>query len=163
MEISQPMACRLIQSLRHKRSNLFALDALSILGAEPGPKPQSAAERKAKKRVKRAASRARRDQAKAVYQAPIKAIGHAVASPEFLLTFEWRKLRMVALKKYGAKCQCCGATPATGAVMNVDHIKPRKFCPELALEITNLQILCGECNHGKGNWDTTDWRNSQNL
>ena len=27
-----------------------------------------------------------------------------------------------------------------------------------ALEITNLQILCHECNHGKGNWDQTDWR-----
>ena len=79
-------------------------------------------------------------------------------SPEFLSSFEWRKLRMVALKKYGAKCQCCGASPATGAVMNVDHIKPRKFFPHLALDIENLQVLCGDCNHGKGNWDSTDWR-----
>jgi 5-methylcytosine-specific restriction endonuclease McrA len=53
---------------------------------------------------------------------------------------------------------CCGATPQTGAVMNVDHIKPRKTYPELALSVENLQILCGECNHGKGNWNTTDWR-----
>ena len=76
----------------------------------------------------------------------------------FLQSFEWRKLRMVALKKYGPRCQCCGATPATGAIMNVDHIKPRKLFPELSLDIDNLQILCHECNHGKGNWDTTDWR-----
>jgi hypothetical protein len=76
----------------------------------------------------------------------------------FLQSYEWRKLRMVALKKYGPRCQCCGATPATGATINVDHIKPRKLFPELALEIDNLQILCHECNHGKGNWDTTDWR-----
>lgn len=76
----------------------------------------------------------------------------------FLQSFEWRKLRMVALKKYGPRCQCCGATPATGATINVDHIKPRKLFPELALDIDNLQILCHECNHGKGNWDQTDWR-----
>jgi len=80
-------------------------------------------------------------------------------SDKFLNSYEWRKLRMEAIKKYGNKCECCGASPATGAVINVDHIKPRKLFPELALEINNLQILCGACNHGKGNWDTTIWRN----
>jgi 5-methylcytosine-specific restriction endonuclease McrA len=77
---------------------------------------------------------------------------------EFLETYAWRKVRMEALLKYGPKCMCCGATPKTGAVMNVDHIKPRKTHPELALSLENLQILCNECNHGKGNWDKTDWR-----
>jgi hypothetical protein len=77
---------------------------------------------------------------------------------DFLSTYEWRKLRMEAIKKYGNSCQCCGASPKTGAVLNVDHIKPRKFFPHLALDIDNLQILCAECNHGKGNWDQTDWR-----
>lgn len=79
-------------------------------------------------------------------------------SPAFLESFEWRQLRMVVLRKYGARCQCCGASPATGAVMNVDHIKPRKLFPHLALDEDNLQVLCHECNHGKGNWDQTDWR-----
>lgn len=86
---------------------------------------------------------------------------HPYCSSEFLNTYEWRRVRMVALKKYGAKCMCCGATPASGAVMNVDHIKPRKLFPELALDVNNLQILCHECNHGKGNWDMTDWRPDQ--
>jgi hypothetical protein len=81
-----------------------------------------------------------------------------VASDAFLSSYEWRKLRMEALIKYGRKCMCCGATPETGAVMNVDHIKPRKRYPELALKINNLQILCHDCNHGKGNWNETDWR-----
>jgi 5-methylcytosine-specific restriction endonuclease McrA len=81
-----------------------------------------------------------------------------VASTDFLSSYAWRKLRMQALKLHGAKCQCCGATPATGAVMNVDHIKPRKLFPNLSLELSNLQVLCHECNHGKGNWDMTDWR-----
>jgi 5-methylcytosine-specific restriction endonuclease McrA len=88
-----------------------------------------------------------------------KTVKKFVATDDFLSTYEWRKVRMEALKKYGPKCMCCGATPATGAVMNVDHIKPRKLFPELALELSNLQILCHECNHGKGNWDQSDWRN----
>jgi 5-methylcytosine-specific restriction endonuclease McrA len=86
------------------------------------------------------------------------AAGIDVTSDAFLSTFEWRRVRMEALKKYGPKCMCCGATPSTGAVMNVDHIKPRKKWPSLALDVNNLQILCHDCNHGKGNWDQTDWR-----
>lgn len=81
-----------------------------------------------------------------------------VTSDAFLSTFEWKALRMQALLLHGAKCQCCGATPQTGAVMHVDHIKPRKYFPTLALELSNLQILCGDCNAGKGNWNQTDWR-----
>lgn len=81
-----------------------------------------------------------------------------VASVEFLSTYQWRKVRLIALKRDGSRCACCGATPATGAVMNVDHIKPRKLFPELALDPDNLQVLCHECNHGKGNWDMTDFR-----
>lgn len=83
-----------------------------------------------------------------------------IASDEFLSSFEWRMVRMQALKLHGPKCMCCGATPADGAVMNVDHIKPRKLFPEFALDVSNLQILCHECNYGKGNWDQTDWRPS---
>lgn len=89
---------------------------------------------------------------------PKTVAGIDVTSDDFLSTFQWRKVRMEALKKYGPRCMCCGATPATGAVMNVDHIKPRKKWPSLALDVNNLQILCHECNHGKGNWDQTDWR-----
>jgi len=99
-----------------------------------------------------------RAERKARRQPRVRTVSPAVASDSFLETYEWRKLRMQALKKYGPKCMCCGATPATGAVMNVDHIKPRKLFPNLALELSNLQILCHECNHGKGNWDQTDWR-----
>jgi len=75
----------------------------------------------------------------------------------FLLSYEWRALRMMAIKKYGRVCACCGASGA-GVVINVDHIKPRKKYPHLALDINNTQILCNTCNHGKGNWDETDWR-----
>lgn len=79
-------------------------------------------------------------------------------SDEFLTSMAWRAIRYQALKIHGRKCLCCGATPETGAVMHVDHIKPRMRYPELALDINNLQVLCHECNHGKGNWDESDFR-----
>ena len=82
----------------------------------------------------------------------------SVAGNRFLRSFQWRKVRMEALVKYGNRCQCCGSTPKDGIRINVDHILPRKTHPELALELSNLQILCEVCNQGKGNTDTTDWR-----
>lgn len=112
--------------------------------------------KKQKKRRKAVPTEA--DYAKVAEQMRRNHRGVQVASDQFLLTFEWRKVRMLALKRYGARCQCCGASPADGAVMNVDHIKPRKIFPNLALDVDNLQVLCHECNHGKGNWDMTDWR-----
>jgi 5-methylcytosine-specific restriction endonuclease McrA len=91
----------------------------------------------------------------------VQVAGVDVREDAFLKTFEWRRVRMTALVKYGARCQCCGASPATGAVMHVDHIKPRRTHPELALDPENLQILCEECNHGKGSLYDTDWRHQQ--
>jgi 5-methylcytosine-specific restriction endonuclease McrA len=79
-------------------------------------------------------------------------------SPDFLRTPQWRRIRYDALRLHGGRCQCCGADAAAGAVINVDHIFPRKTHPHLALELTNLQVLCGVCNAGKGNRDATNWR-----
>lgn len=135
--------------------------------------------RLAKRQVKRAKRNLKKEQRQAksqrkisttskvkVRQPTITTVSHVikncavdVTTDAFLSTFEWKALRMQALAHHGPKCQCCGATPSTGAVMNVDHVKPRKFYPHLALSLDNLQILCGDCNHGKGNWDETDWRN----
>jgi 5-methylcytosine-specific restriction endonuclease McrA len=53
-----------------------------------------------------------------------------------------------------AKCMCCGSTER----IVVDHIKPRRKYPQLALDFDNLQVLCVDCNHGKGSDDETDWR-----
>lgn len=79
-------------------------------------------------------------------------------SDPFLDCAEWRSVRMMVLERDGAKCACCGATAETGAVMNVDHIKPRRRYPQLALTLSNLQVLCDACNHGKGNRSERDWR-----
>lgn len=79
-------------------------------------------------------------------------------SEAFLQSKAWKRLRLEAFNTYGRRCQCCGATPATGAVLNVDHIKPRRLFPDLALRLDNVQVLCGDCNEGKGNWCMRDYR-----
>lgn len=81
-----------------------------------------------------------------------------INSSDFLKSSEWAKVRMKVLRKYGAACQCCGATAKDGAKICVDHIKPRQFFPQLALDENNLQVLCDLCNLGKGNVHIEDWR-----
>jgi 5-methylcytosine-specific restriction endonuclease McrA len=73
----------------------------------------------------------------------------------FYLSEKWRGLRYQALKAQGRICALCRNPEG---IMHVDHIKPRSKYPELELEITNLQILCADCNLGKSNIDETDWR-----
>jgi hypothetical protein len=93
-----------------------------------------------------------------------KANPSAASKDEFYKSWEWRTVRMEVLKEQGRSCQCCGATPgmtaADGAPVRivVDHIKPISKYWHLRLERSNLQILCDECNMGKGNWDETDFR-----
>lgn len=77
---------------------------------------------------------------------------------DFLTSRAWLALRYRVLKKYGARCQCCGRASRDGAIIQVDHIKPRSLHPQLALRADNLQVLCRDCNLGKGKSDTTDWR-----
>lgn len=69
----------------------------------------------------------------------------------FLRSKEWKELRAKALELYGLVCVKCGRDNSKKYPINVDHIKPRKFFPDLALDITNLQPLCGPCNKRKGN------------
>lgn len=103
--------------------------------------------------------RSRNTRSKRPKTAPTKkAYVVAPKSDEFLLSWEWRILRMKVLVKYGATCMCCGASKDNGVVIHVDHIKPRSRYPKLALVEDNLQVLCNVCNQGKSNVDMTDWR-----
>ena len=71
----------------------------------------------------------------------------------------WRELRFVALKHADGCCALCGRSNRLhGVVLHVDHIKPRSRFPHLSLVASNLQVLCEDCNLGKSNRDTTDWR-----
>ncbi|WWT39889.1 HNHc domain containing protein [Microcystis phage Mwe-JY08] len=80
---------------------------------------------------------------------------------EFYRTDAWRRLRYDALKLHGGACQCCGARARPGNPLHVDHIKPRSRFRALELDIANLQVLCGDCNLGKGARDQTDWRSNE--
>lgn len=77
---------------------------------------------------------------------------------DFLSSRAWKEKRYQALTQYGNKCMACGVKPEDGAVLHVDHIIPRSSRPDLSLELSNLQILCADCNWGKLNKDKTDWR-----
>jgi hypothetical protein len=78
----------------------------------------------------------------------------------FYETWTWKDLRYQAIKKYGRRCMNCGQSPSKDnkVILHVDHIKPVRKYPELALSIDNLQVLCNDCNQGKGYWDETDFR-----
>lgn len=89
--------------------------------------------------------------------APMPPLRFATMGSGFYASPRWLKLRYAMLSHHGARCQCCGAS-GPEAVVQVDHILPRRDYPELALDPGNLQVLCRACNLGKGADDTTDWR-----
>lgn len=180
-EITKPLAYRLIQALHKKKSKKFSQAGIAALGDLAtvtkeefqyiAPQKKTKAQKRAAKALQSSFTR----QKSAIPRKAIKTHQHQStqasvqtfiqnhssidpASDEFLQSFEWRSLRMMAFKRYGTICSCCGSSPSHGAVLNVDHIKPRKLFPNLALDLNNLQVLCHECNHGKGNWDHTQWR-----
>lgn len=96
-----------------------------------------------------------------IIPAPKKRSSYLVFN-DFYKRKEWRELRYKALLKSDGKCCVCGASKQTGAVLHVDHIKPRYKYPDLELCLDNLQVLCEACNMGKGGWDETDWREPKN-
>ncbi len=73
---------------------------------------------------------------------------------EFYQTREWQKLRFNFARSLDGKCQMCGRSMVHGIIIHVDHIVPRSKCPDRELDITNLQLLCEDCNMGKG---ATTW------
>lgn len=58
---------------------------------------------------------------------------------------EWEALRVECFERDDYTCQWCGSTEEPQA----DHIRPISEWPELALDLTNLQTLCGPCNRRK--------------
>jgi len=80
---------------------------------------------------------------------------------DFYISKEWRTLRYRVIKSYSGECMACGRSKKEhGVVIHVDHIKPRSTHPSLSLVFENLQLLCQDCNEGKGNKCQIDWRPS---
>jgi hypothetical protein len=78
---------------------------------------------------------------------------------DFYNSREWRAVRFGVLRASNGCCCLCGQNNREhGAVLHVDHIKPRSLYPQLELDPENLQVLCEACNLGKSNRDDTDWR-----
>lgn len=81
-----------------------------------------------------------------------------IKTREFYSSSEWKRLRYIILKEQGGRCQCCGRSAKDGVVLHVDHIVPLSKDWSKRLDKNNLQILCEDCNLGKSNTDSIDWR-----
>lgn len=81
-------------------------------------------------------------------------------SSKFYQTPEWRTVRYFVLQSRGNNCECCSRGKKEDVPIHVDHIFARSKMPSHSLNLTNLQILCEDCNMAKSNIDYTDWRKS---
>lgn len=58
---------------------------------------------------------------------------------------EWEALRLACFERDDGACRQCNSTDE----LQADHIRPIVDWPELALDLSNLQTLCGPCNRAK--------------
>jgi len=80
----------------------------------------------------------------------------------FYQSQEWRMLRVDVIEEQHGECQMCGRSHKKhGVVIHVDHIVPLSIDWSRRLDKTNLQLLCEDCNLGKVNHYSTDWRRSK--
>lgn len=160
-------ALRLLdQQIREKRLAQKAIRSdrsIETVTALDKKKRLSRAKRKAAKKAKTETAKLTR-----ITKTPIQKRPRSAPSDDmkqaFYRSWDWRTLRMEVLKTFGHRCQACGSTPKDTAMdgspvkIVVDHIKPLSQFWNLRLDRSNLQVLCDECNMGKGAWDQTDYR-----
>ncbi len=65
----------------------------------------------------------------------------------FYTSPEWRELRIYVLRRDRWRCVLCGRAVHHKGMARVDHIRPRREAPELAMEATNLRTLCPTCDN----------------
>lgn len=71
-------------------------------------------------------------------------------SPDFYHSEAWKWTRLRLLKKTRPKCAHCGRRGS--AILTIDHIIPRDVRPDLALETSNLEVICYTCKSRKELW-----------
>lgn len=124
--------------------------AKGFIPEPPQPKPQRPQKKKKKVRAK--------------VITDSRPSNYIKARNEFYESWDWRTARYKFLKDKGPRCMCCGSAAGDYTVggtpvrIVVDHIKPLYTHWHLRLDEANFQILCDECNQGKGAWDKTDHR-----
>ena len=70
---------------------------------------------------------------------------------EFYKTDEWKQCRKEFIESIEHfNCNICGTDVKDNKLLNVDHIIPIRSNFKLRLDLTNLQILCLDCNKAKG-------------
>lgn len=90
-------------------------------------------------------------------QTPPKTTITEDAIKNFYVSWEWKRLSYDIKLERGRKCECCGAKAPDVRIIT-DHIKPLRKYWSLRLVRSNLQVLCDDCNMGKGSRDETDFR-----
>lgn len=107
--------------------------------------------KKLRKEQERDDAIAHRKQQSAGSASPNRSIVRSPDKQNFYKSREWLEVRWKALKASDGCCVYCGRSRTShGVVIHVDHIKPRSKFPHLALELSNLQVTCEDCNLGKG-------------
>ena len=82
----------------------------------------------------------------------------------FYRSLPWRRMRYAILAENAernggvARCELCKAAAAPGAPLNIDHVEPLSRAWGRRLDRSNLQVLCGACNHGKLAGQAKDFR-----
>ena len=75
---------------------------------------------------------------------------HIDETNAFYASSEWQLIREQVITEKGRICQECGQLIRNDCDLKVDQIKPKDKFPELALDKSNLQILCHGCYSAKG-------------
>lgn len=77
---------------------------------------------------------------------------HYDVAQQFYRSDEWKAVRNEVVESQPLVCKGCGLDMHDDRKMiNVDHILPLRFFWFLRLTLSNLQILCRDCNECKGN------------
>ena len=66
-------------------------------------------------------------------------------------------IRQYVTNMFGYSCMSCGLN-SRRVVVQIDHIMPISYFPELEFDLNNLQVLCGRCNLRKSNHAHDDFR-----
>lgn len=85
--------------------------------------------------------------AKQVYDVELKDILKLIQTGKFYLSTAWRRIRLVALERDNFECQECKRQGKYSKATTVHHKEHLKDRPDLALDLDNLESLCGPCHN----------------